>query len=235
MPRLAAAGTKWHATVGELKDWASAAAINKQAMDFLVARHAPLVGGDLSHLMHSFGGRNEIDGSVINGHGDPEWATYARIMQRALWEQAKANPRTADIPVAGPSNPDRLRRPESSRARRPEPVVGVGQRPSLQQGHQPKPRDRPAPERPAPGVSREKPLHLHRDRLQQLAAGQSRRDGRGGGLRDVLGARNMRLLPAATRSTDGSSCSTTPTGSTTPVRRRSTALPTVRRTSGWWR
>jgi len=103
MPRLAATGTKWHATVGELEDWASAAAINKQAMDFLVARHAPLVGGDLSHLMHSFGGCNEIDGSVINGHGDPEWATHARIMQRALWEQAKANPRTADIPVAGPS------------------------------------------------------------------------------------------------------------------------------------
>ena len=98
MPRLAAAGTKWHATVSELGDWASAPAVNKQAIDFLVARHAPLVGGDLSHLMHSFGGCNEID-----GHNDPEWAAHARIMQRALWEQAKANPRTAGIPVAGPS------------------------------------------------------------------------------------------------------------------------------------
>ena len=99
MPRLANRGIKWHATVGNLEDWQNATAVNREAMDFLTSRYAPVMGGDLTKLMHSFGGCNEVD----NGSNGPEWAQHARVMQRALWEQAKANPRTRGVPVAGPS------------------------------------------------------------------------------------------------------------------------------------
>ncbi len=98
MPRLADRGVKWHGTVGTLEDWATAPAVNKGVMDFLVTKYAPMMGGDLTELMHSFGGCNEID-----GQGDPEWAPHGRVMQKALWEQAKSNLYTRNIPVAGPS------------------------------------------------------------------------------------------------------------------------------------
>ncbi len=103
MPRLASRGVKWHATVGNLEDWRNATAVNKEAMQFLASRYAPLVDGDLTQLMHSFGGCNEIDGPGRDGKRDPEWAAHARMMQRALWEQSKAIAATRDVPVAGPS------------------------------------------------------------------------------------------------------------------------------------
>ena len=103
MPRLAGHGVKWHGTVGNLEDWADATAVNREVMTFLASRYAPLMDGDLSQLMHSFGGCNEIDGPGRDGRRDPEWAPHARMMQRALWEQAKSNPKTAVVPVAGPS------------------------------------------------------------------------------------------------------------------------------------
>ncbi len=103
MPRLARSGVRWHGTVAGLEDWPNAAQANKEVMDFLATSHAPQMDGDLTQLMHSFGGCNEIDGAVVNGKRDPEWAAHARMMQRALWEQAKDNAATRGIPVAGPS------------------------------------------------------------------------------------------------------------------------------------
>ena len=103
MPRLANRGVKWHATVGNLEDWQNATAVNREAVDFLATRYAPMMGGDLTKLMHSFGGCNEIDGPGRDGLRDPEWASHARTMQRALWEQAKGNPVTRGVRVAGPS------------------------------------------------------------------------------------------------------------------------------------
>lgn len=103
MPRLADRGVKWHGTVCNLEDWRNASAANKQVMDFMTTRYAPVMGGSLSGLMHSFGGCNEVDGPGRDGHVDPDWAAHARLMQRALYEQAKGNRLTAGIPVAGPS------------------------------------------------------------------------------------------------------------------------------------
>lgn len=103
MPLLAASGIRWHATVGSLGDWPNATAVNQAVMDHLASFYAPQLDGDLSALMHSLGGCNEIDGPVTNGQVDPEWAAHARLMQQALWEAAKGNPLTASIPVAGPS------------------------------------------------------------------------------------------------------------------------------------
>ncbi len=99
MPRLASRGIRWHGTVAKLEDWERAPRANKEVMDFL----STMYGSDLTTLMHSFGGCNEIDGPVLHGERDPKWALHGRMMQRALWEQAKLNPRTRDIPVAGPS------------------------------------------------------------------------------------------------------------------------------------
>lgn len=93
-PRLAAAGTRWHATVGELGDHNNAIAVNREAMRFQSATY----GSDLSSIMHSFGGCNEID-----GQGDAAWAAHARTMQQALWNEATANSATNAVPVAGPS------------------------------------------------------------------------------------------------------------------------------------
>ncbi len=100
MPVLAAAGCRWHGTVGNVTDWQNATSVNKQAVDFLASYYAPRMGGDLSALMHSFGGCNEVDNVTNNG---PDWAAHARIMQAALWKQAKANSATWNVPVAGPS------------------------------------------------------------------------------------------------------------------------------------
>jgi len=103
MPKLAALGTMWHATIGNLEDWANATAVNRQAMYFLKSNYSNVMDGDLTALMHSFGGCNEIDGPGQDGKRDPDWAPHARLMQRALWEQAGSDTRTNAIPIAGPS------------------------------------------------------------------------------------------------------------------------------------
>ncbi len=103
MPALARRGIRWHGTVGTLTQWPHADAANREVMTFLRQHYASRVGGDLRHLVHSLGGCNEIDGSVLRGRRDPHWAPHARRMQRALFEQAKAHPATAHIPIAGPS------------------------------------------------------------------------------------------------------------------------------------
>ncbi len=103
MIELADAGVRWHGTVGGLADWRQATEVNRAVMRHLESYYKPRVGGDLSALMHSFGGCNEIDGAVLNGKNDPEWAEHARIMQKALWRAAKGNSATRGIPVAGPS------------------------------------------------------------------------------------------------------------------------------------
>lgn len=99
MPRLANAGTRWHGTICNLEDWSNATTANKAVIDFLASYYAPKVGGNLATLMRSLGGCNEID----NARHGREWGKHARIMQTALWNQAKANPRTRGIPLAGPS------------------------------------------------------------------------------------------------------------------------------------
>ncbi|MBA3630172.1 MAG: hypothetical protein H0W55_10955 [Actinobacteria bacterium] len=99
MLRLAAAGTKWHGTVSTIEQWRNAGAANKQVLDRLTEYYTPRLGGDLSLLMRSLGGVNEID----NPHNGPDWAKHARLMQTALWDQATARSATRDIPVAGPT------------------------------------------------------------------------------------------------------------------------------------
>jgi len=103
MPRLAERGISWHATVGELDDWSRAQATTAEVLRLLTDYYAPLVDGDLSVLLHSLGGCNEIDGPVVDGRVDPKWADHARLMQTQLWRHAKANPLTETIPVVGPS------------------------------------------------------------------------------------------------------------------------------------
>jgi len=103
MPHLARQGITWHGTVGTLSDWRHAQRANRQVMDFLTSHYAPRMNGDLGELMHSFGGCNEVDGPQRHGRRDKHWARHARRMQKALWEQAKDNRHTRDIPVAGPS------------------------------------------------------------------------------------------------------------------------------------
>lgn len=98
MLRLAASGTRWHGTVGDMTDWQNAGAVNKRVMDYLISYYAPRVG-DLSRLLRSFGGVNEID----HPRNGPGWAQHARIMQTALWQQSRARAQTRDIPVAGPT------------------------------------------------------------------------------------------------------------------------------------
>jgi len=103
MPRLAERGIRWHATVGELGDWPVAEESTAAALLLLTDYYAPLVGDDLSVLLHSLGGCNEVDGPVVNGQVDPQWPAHARLMQDALWRQSQADPRTSSIPVVGPS------------------------------------------------------------------------------------------------------------------------------------
>ncbi len=103
MPRLAERGIRWHVTVGELDDWAQAESVTQEVMRLFTDFYLPAVDGDLSTLVHSFGGCNEVDGPVVDGQTDPEWALHARLMQSELWRQAKADPRTSAIPIVGPS------------------------------------------------------------------------------------------------------------------------------------
>ncbi len=103
MPILAERGIRWHATVATLENWPRAAEATASALRVLTDAHRPAVGGDLTTLLHSLGGCNEVDGPVVDGAVDPSWPQHARLMQTQLWRQAKADPRTEDIPVAGPS------------------------------------------------------------------------------------------------------------------------------------
>ncbi len=103
MPRLADRGVRWHPTVGVLADWDDAAAATRKALEQFTGYYQPTLGADLSTLIHSFGGCNEVDGPVTEGRTDPQWAEHARTMQTELWRQFKADPRTQDIPIAGPS------------------------------------------------------------------------------------------------------------------------------------
>ncbi len=103
MPRLAERGIRWHPTVGELDHWSRAESITRDVLQMFTDYYLPTLDGDLSALVHSFGGCNEVDGAVVDGRTDPEWAQHARLMQSELWRQAKADSRTAAIPVVGPS------------------------------------------------------------------------------------------------------------------------------------
>lgn len=102
MLALSNAGIRWHGTVGELGDYPNADAVCSGVMRYLVSYYQPRVG-DLSRLMHTFGGCNEVNGTVLNDEYDPKWTEHARIMQRALWSAAKSESATRAIPVAGPS------------------------------------------------------------------------------------------------------------------------------------
>ncbi|MBA2638705.1 MAG: hypothetical protein H0U77_01635 [Nocardioidaceae bacterium] len=103
MNELLSTGVRWHATVATLEDWPDAAGVTAEVMNFLSTVYGPPTGGNLSALLHSFGGCNEVDGPVVDDRRDPQWAPHARIMQAALWQRAKASPFTRSIPVAGPS------------------------------------------------------------------------------------------------------------------------------------
>lgn len=103
MARLAARGIRWHATVGELDDWSRAEAVTRDVLKLFTDYYLPALDGDLSTLLHSFGGCNEVDGPVVDGRTDPQWAQHARLMQEELWRQATSEPLTSDIPVVGPS------------------------------------------------------------------------------------------------------------------------------------
>lgn len=120
MPRFAAAGIRWHVTLGDLKDVKSftlgsgttlrndaervrtfARARIRDELAELVNVHRPLApGGDLSRLVHSLAGPNEVDNVSNNG---PFWAENARIFQEELWNQARAIPALSGIPIAAPS------------------------------------------------------------------------------------------------------------------------------------
>ena len=103
MPLLAERGIRWHPTVGELDQWPVAEMATREALSLLTDFYAPAVGGDLSDLIHSLGGCNEVDGPVVDGEVDPQWPAHTKLMQRQLWQQATADPRTAGLPVVGPS------------------------------------------------------------------------------------------------------------------------------------
>ncbi len=103
MPRLAERGVRWHPTVAALRDWPRAADANRDVLQLFTDHYLPQVDGDLSALVHSFGGCNEVEGPVVAGRVDPAWAEHARLMQSELWRQFKSDPRTEAIPIAGPS------------------------------------------------------------------------------------------------------------------------------------
>jgi len=103
MLELADTGTRWHATVGTLDQWPQAEVAHREIIDTLATSYAPEFGGDLTQLLHSLGGCNEVDGSGPTGTRDPGWAVHARHMQLNLWDTATSSTLTRDIPVAGPS------------------------------------------------------------------------------------------------------------------------------------
>jgi hypothetical protein len=100
--RLAESGVRWHATVATLADWPRAAQVTEAALRVLTRSFGRKVD-DMGSLLHSLGGCNEIDGPVLNGEVDPQWAAHGRLMQRTLWERVRSDPAFDDVPVVGPS------------------------------------------------------------------------------------------------------------------------------------
>ncbi|CAN5813905.1 hypothetical protein BH20ACT6_BH20ACT6_07290 [soil metagenome] len=103
MPRLVERGVRWHPTVAALRDWPRAESATYEVLQLFTDHYLPQLDGDLSALVHSFGGCNEVEGPVISGRVDPAWAEHARLMQTELWRQFKADERTQAIPIVGPS------------------------------------------------------------------------------------------------------------------------------------
>ncbi|MDQ3466330.1 MAG: hypothetical protein M3500_16970, partial [Actinomycetota bacterium] len=103
MPRLAARGVRWHPTVAALRDWSRAAEVTAEVLQLFTDHYLPQLDGDLSALVHSFGGCNEVEGPVVTGQVDPAWSEHARLMQSELWRQFKSDPTTEAIPIVGPS------------------------------------------------------------------------------------------------------------------------------------
>lgn len=100
--KLAASGVRWHATVATLADWPRAEQATNAALNVLTEFYGPRLDG-LESLLHSLGGCNEIDGSVVNGQVDPQWAAHGRLMQRTLWERVRSDRAFDGVPVVGPS------------------------------------------------------------------------------------------------------------------------------------
>jgi hypothetical protein len=94
---------RWHATVASLADWPRAEQATDAALQVLTQFYGPQVDNDLGALLHSLGGCNEIDGPVVNGAVDPQWAAHGRLMQQTLWQRARSDPAFDGVPVAGPS------------------------------------------------------------------------------------------------------------------------------------
>lgn len=103
MPRLVERGVRWHPTVAALEDWPRAEEATVEVLQLFTEHYLPQFDGDLSTLVHSFGGCNEVEGPVVAGRVDPAWAEHARLMQSELWRQFKSNLSTEAIPIAGPS------------------------------------------------------------------------------------------------------------------------------------
>jgi len=101
--RLAESGVRWHATVATLADWPRAEQATDDALQVLTQFYGPRVDNDLESLLHSLGGCNEIDGPVVDGAVDPQWAAHGRLMQQTLWQRARADSAFDGVPVVGPS------------------------------------------------------------------------------------------------------------------------------------
>jgi hypothetical protein len=101
--RLAESGVRWHATVANLADWPRAEQATDAALSTLTNVYGPRLDNDLGSLLHSLGGCNEIDGPVIDGEVDPQWAAHGRLMQQALWQRARSDSAFDGVPVVGPS------------------------------------------------------------------------------------------------------------------------------------
>jgi hypothetical protein len=100
--RLAESGVRWHATIATLADWPHAEQATNAALEVLTRFYGSRLD-DLASLLHSLGGCNEIDGSVVNGEVDPQWAAHGRLMQRTLWERVRSIRAFDGVPVVGPS------------------------------------------------------------------------------------------------------------------------------------
>jgi len=114
MLELAGAGIRWHGTVGGLDEWSDADAVNRGVMRHLESYYGPRVDGDLSALMHSFGGCNEVDGPVVNGRRDPEWAAHAPPCSGPSGERPSRAPRPGRSPW--PDRPPARTSPSRGRA-----------------------------------------------------------------------------------------------------------------------
>jgi len=101
VPLPAERGIRWHATVGEFAQWPDAWAATAEALGLLTDFYTSAAGRELTALMHSLGGCDEVDAPAVTGAADTQWAAQARMMQPGLWRQATADPRTAGLPVVG--------------------------------------------------------------------------------------------------------------------------------------